>query len=91
MNGIDGMTRESYVSAFMAGSAGGSGRTGSTAHTPEEREFLRQMADPNSDFYAQMRLAILMKGRKQKEDEEEQDKIEAMLLLLDAKIGRAHV
>ena len=87
MGGIDGMTRETYAGAFLAGKAGG--LTGAKdTHTPEERQLLQQLSDPNSSFYVQMRLALLQKGKKHKEDEEEQDRIEAMLLLLDAMNGR---
>lgn len=59
-----------------------------TVKAEEKAELVRQLADGNSAFYANMRAMLKAQVEKTREDEEEQAIIDAMAAVLDAMSGR---
>lgn len=64
---------------------------GKTAKAAEKAELLRQIADPNSDFYAGIILKMQAQVKKNEEDGEAQDIVEALGAVLDALSGKKDV
>ena len=63
----------------------------SNAEEAQKKELVRQLADGNSEFYANMRTTLKAQVKKNKEDQEEQAIIDAMAAVLDAMSGRETV
>lgn len=62
-----------------------------TVKAEEKAELVRQLADGNSDFYANMRTTLKARVEKTREDEEEQAVIDALGAVLDAMSGKKDV
>lgn len=57
----------------------------------EKQELVRQLADPESAFYTNMRLTLRAQVEKTREDEEQQAIVDALAAVIDALSGKENV
>lgn len=88
MDVTDGMTRGAYAAGFLAGRAGVSPGSQGGGRPVGERRLLQTLADPNSDFYTQMRQTLVTKAKKHREEAQEEAVLEALSTVLDYMSGR---